>query len=146
MLENENNQVPVQDEIKLSDYFRIILQYRYLIILIFLLVLVCTVYYTARLPKIYSTSARILLEDANKQSDLMFLSTGGLGKNTLNNQIELIHSKPIMNLAWEIMKKYPDWDTFPASQAADPASTLNKMKVESKRETDVLTISFESTN
>ena len=146
MLENENNQVPVQEEIKLSDYFRIILQYRYLIILIFLVVLVSTVYYTARLPKIYSTSARILLEDANKQSDLMFLSTGGLGKNTINNQIELIHSKPIMNLAWEIMKKYPDWDTFPASQAADPASTLNKMNVESKRETDVLTISFESTN
>ena len=51
-----------------------------------------------------------------------------------------------MNLAWEIMKKYPDWDTFPASQAADPASTLGRMKVESKRETDVLTISFESTN
>ncbi|HPV65007.1 MAG TPA: GNVR domain-containing protein, partial [Candidatus Cloacimonas sp.] len=146
MLENENNQVPVQEEIKLSDYFRIILQYRYLIILIFLLVLVGTVYYTARLPKIYSTSARILLEDANKQSDLMFLSTGGLGKNTLNNQIELIRSKPIMNLAWEIMKKYPDWDTFPASQAADPASTLGRMKVESKRETDILTISFESTN
>jgi len=43
MLENENNQVPVQEEIRLSDYFRIILQYRYLIILIFLLVLVGTV-------------------------------------------------------------------------------------------------------
>ena len=36
----------------------------------------------------------------------MFLSAGGLGKNTLNNQIELIRSKPIMKLAWEIMKKY----------------------------------------
>ncbi|MBP8705225.1 MAG: hypothetical protein KBI19_04475, partial [Candidatus Cloacimonas sp.] len=146
MLENENNQLPVQEEIKLSDYFRVILQYRYLVILVFLVALVATVYYTARLPKIYSASTRILLEDANKQSDLMFLSTGGLGKNTLNNQIELIRSKPIMNLAWEIMKKYPDWDTFPASQAADPASTLGRMKVESKRETDVLTISFESTN
>jgi len=79
MLENENNQLPVQEEIKLSDYFRIILQYRYLVILVFLVALVATVYYTARLPKIYSASTRILLEDANKQSDLMFLSTGGLG-------------------------------------------------------------------
>jgi len=76
MLENENNQVPVQEEIKLSDYFRIILQYRYLVILVFFLVIVATVLYTARLPKVYSASSRILLEDANKQSDLMFLSAG----------------------------------------------------------------------
>ena len=51
MLENENNQVPVQEEIKLSDYFRIILQHRYLVILVFFLVIVATVLYTARLPK-----------------------------------------------------------------------------------------------
>jgi uncharacterized protein involved in exopolysaccharide biosynthesis len=54
MLENENNQVPVQEEIKLSDYFRIILQHRYLEILVFFLVIVPTVLYTARLPKVYS--------------------------------------------------------------------------------------------
>jgi len=145
-MENQNTPLPIQDEIKLSDYLRIILQYRYLVILVFTLVLVATIFYTARQPKIYSASARILLEDAKSNSDLMFLATPGVGKNSLNNQIELIRSKPIMSLAWDIMKKYPDWDTFPANASANPAGTLGRMKVESKRETDILTISFESTN
>ena len=139
-MENQVIQPPIQDEIKLSDYLRIILQYRYLVILVFTLVLVATVFYTARQPKIYSASARILLEDQNGNSDLMFLATPGVGKNTLNNQIELIKSKPVMTLAWEIMKKYPDWDTFPANSSANPAGTLGRMKVESKRETDILTL------
>nr|HPM05019.1 exopolysaccharide transport family protein [Candidatus Cloacimonas sp.] len=145
-MENQLSQAPIQDEIKLSDYLRIILQYRYLVVLVFTLVLVATIFYTARQPKIYSASARILLEDQKGNTDLMFLATPGVGKNTLNNQIELIRSKPIMTLAWEIMKKYPDWDTFPANLSASPAGTLGRMKVESKRETDILTISFESTN
>jgi len=68
-MENRNTPLPIQDEIKLSDYLRIILQYRYLVILVFTLVLVATIFYTARQPKIYSASARILLEDAKSNYD-----------------------------------------------------------------------------
>ncbi|MCD8479532.1 MAG: Wzz/FepE/Etk N-terminal domain-containing protein [Candidatus Cloacimonetes bacterium] len=80
----------MQDEIKLSDYLRIILQYRYLIVLVFFLVMVGTVFYTARQDKIYSATSRILLEDQRGGSDLMFMMTPGMGKNSINNQIELI--------------------------------------------------------
>ncbi|MDD2228998.1 MAG: polysaccharide biosynthesis tyrosine autokinase, partial [Candidatus Cloacimonetes bacterium] len=145
-MENQNNSAPIQDEIKLSDYLRIVLQYRYLIVLVFSVVVVSTVFYTARQPKIYSAAARVLLEDQKGSTDLMFLATPGVGKNSLNNQIELIRSKPIMSLAWDIMKKYPDWDAFPANVSGNPIGSLSRMKVESKRETDILTISFESTN
>jgi uncharacterized protein involved in exopolysaccharide biosynthesis len=72
-----------------------------------------TIFYTARQPKIYAASSRILLEDQNNNTGLMLLSTPGMGKNSINNQIELIKSKPTLALAWEIMKKYPDWDLFP---------------------------------
>ncbi|MCD8479533.1 MAG: hypothetical protein LRZ88_04435 [Candidatus Cloacimonetes bacterium] len=51
-----------------------------------------------------------------------------------------------MALAWEIMKKYPDWDLFPIASSANPAGALDKVKVESKRETDLLSISIESTS
>ena len=145
-MEHQNITAPVQDEIKLSDYLRIVLLYRYLIVLVFSVVVVATVFYTARQDKIYSASARILLEDQKGNTDLMFLATPGIGKNSLNNQIELIRSKPIMTLAWDIMKKYPDWDTFPANVSGNPAASLMRLKVESKRETDILTISYESTN
>ncbi|MDY0318680.1 MAG: Wzz/FepE/Etk N-terminal domain-containing protein, partial [Candidatus Cloacimonadaceae bacterium] len=146
-MDNQNlNQQPIQDEIKLSDYMRIILQYRYLIVLVFVVTMAGTIFYTARQPKIYAASSRILLEDQNNNTGLMLLSTPGMGKNSINNQIELIKSKPTLALAWEIMKKYPDWDLFPMASLASPSAGLGKVKVESKRETDLLTISIESTS
>jgi len=58
-MENQNTPLPIQDEIKLSDYLRIILQYRYLVILVFTLVLVATYFLLRRVSqKIYSASAR----------------------------------------------------------------------------------------
>ncbi|HNX37603.1 MAG TPA: Wzz/FepE/Etk N-terminal domain-containing protein, partial [Candidatus Cloacimonadota bacterium] len=91
-MENQTSNAPIQDEIKLSDYIRIVLQYRYLVVLVFAVVIALTIIYTARQPKIYSASARILLEDQKNQSDLLFLATPGVGTNALNNQIELMKS------------------------------------------------------
>ena len=144
-MEQQNTPTPASDEINISDYFRIILQYRYLVILVFIIVLIGTIIYTARQPRIYSASNRILLETQKSGADL-FLAGSGNAKNELNNQIELIKSKPILDAAWEIMKKYPDWESFPVASSTDPAGRLRRVKVESKRETDILTISFESTS
>ncbi|MDZ4121203.1 MAG: hypothetical protein U1C33_02185, partial [Candidatus Cloacimonadaceae bacterium] len=43
------------------------------------------------------------------------------------------------------MKRHPEWQTFPMG-TGNPVNAIRRMKVESKRETDILTISFESTN
>lgn len=146
-MENQyQNQQPLQDEIKLSDYVRIVLQYRYLIVLVFILVMAATIIYTARQDKIYSASSRIMLEDQNQGAEFLFMGAPGMGKNSINNQIEIIKSRPTLTLAWEIMKKYPDWDLFPIASHENPAGALGEVKVESKRETDLLTISIESTS
>ncbi|HPN41804.1 MAG TPA: Wzz/FepE/Etk N-terminal domain-containing protein, partial [Candidatus Cloacimonadota bacterium] len=145
-MEQQNLPPQPQDEIKLSDYLRIILQFRYLIVLVFVIVMALTIVYTARQPRVYSASNRVLLENQSNSADLLFLTTPGAGKNTINNQIELIRSKPILTAAWEIMKKYPEWESFPAAASANPAGRLAGVKVESKRDTDILTLSFESTN
>ena len=146
-MENQNHNQFDQDEIRIADYLRIILQYRYLIVLVFVLVMAGTVIYTARQDKIYSATSRVLMEDRKGGTDFFAFTTPGMGKTTLNNQIELIKSKPTLTLAWEIMKKYPDWDMFPIATKANPAGSLDKkVKVESKRETDLLTINIESTS
>ena len=147
-MENQSTSqhAPVQDEIRLSDYIRIILQFRYLIVLIFVLVLAMTILYTARQPKIYSASSKILLENQKGKTDLIFMATPGITASTINNHIELMKSKPIAGLAWEIMKRNPDWQSFPLGFGNPVNGLKGRMKVESKRETDILTISFESTN
>jgi uncharacterized protein involved in exopolysaccharide biosynthesis len=146
-MENQHINQVVQEEIKLSDYIRIIVQYRYLVVLIFTLVLAATVIYTARQPKVYSSSSRVLIENQKNTSDLMLFATPGVGTNALNNQIEMMKSLPLGNRAAEIMKKHRDWESFPISQSASPGALIKaRMKVESKRETDILTISYESTS
>ena len=51
-MEQQNTPTPASDEINISDYFRIILRYRYLVILVFIIVLIGTIIYTARQPRI----------------------------------------------------------------------------------------------
>ncbi len=146
---DQNNQpsiVPQPEEIKISDYLRILLQYRYLIILIFVVVIAGTIIYTLRQPRIYSASGRILMENQNSGADILLLTNQGGGKNSINNQIELMRSKPILNAAYEIMKKNPDWESYPISGSAYPAGSLRRVQIDSKRDTDILNISFESTN
>ena len=70
-MENQVQNQQLQDEIRIADYLRILLQYRYLIVLIFVVVLAATVFYTARQPKIYSASNRILLEDQKDRKSVV---------------------------------------------------------------------------
>jgi hypothetical protein len=79
-MENQNLPIPQQDEIKLSDYVRIALQYRYLIVLVFVIVMILTIVYTARQPKVYAASSRILLENQATGADMLFMTTTGSGK------------------------------------------------------------------
>ena len=145
-MEQKNAPLPQQDEIKLTDYLRIVLQYRYLIVLIFIIVMALTIIYTARQPRIYSASSRILLENQTTGADLLLSTTQGTGKNYINNQIEQIRSKPLLSAAWEIMKKYPEWESFPISGSEYSPGSLGRVRIESKRDTDILTLTFESTD
>ncbi|OPX27079.1 MAG: hypothetical protein B1H05_01240 [Candidatus Cloacimonas sp. 4484_140] len=139
-------QFPEQEqEIKLRDYYRIILRHIKLIGIIFVLVMVATIYYTARAPRIYESNGKILLE-LNKQTDLFF-STGGFGRNDLNNQMEVIKSPSVMESAVEKLKRNQEAENFPILSLDNPSSILAKnIDVSAEREVDIIDISFKSTN
>ncbi|HNW99850.1 MAG TPA: polysaccharide biosynthesis tyrosine autokinase [Candidatus Cloacimonadota bacterium] len=134
-------------DIKITDYLRIILQYRLLVIGIFILVFAGTVVYTARLPKIYESSAKVLLQDKTDNNQMLFLQFPGIGPSTINNNMEIMKSRPVVALAYQIMLKNKDADSFPITKAPNPVSALKSLfRIESKRDTDILTISYESTD
>jgi capsular exopolysaccharide synthesis family protein len=134
-------------DIRVTDYLRIILQYRLLVIGIFILVFAGTVVYTARLPKIYESSAKVLLQDKPDNSQMLFLQVPGIGPSTINNNMEIMKSRPVVALAYQIMLKNKDADSFPITKSPNPVSDLkNLFRIESKRETDILTISYDSTD
>ena len=136
-------QFPEQEqEIKLRDYYRIIIRYIKLIAIIFVVVMAVTVYYTARAPRIYESSGKILLE-LNKQTDLFF-STGGFGRNDLNNQMEVIQSPSVMESAIEKLKRNPEAESFPILSSDNPSSILKSIDVSAEREVDIIDVSFKS--
>ena len=139
-------QFPEQEqEIKLRDYYRIILRHIKLIGIIFVLVMAATIYYTARAPRIYESNGKILLE-LNKQTDLFF-STGGFGRNDLNNQMEVIKSPSVMESAVEKLKRNQEAENFPILSSDNPISTLaGGTEVSAEREVDIVDVSFKSTN
>lgn len=147
----ESQQINEQES-SLSDYIRIIFQYSGLIIGIFSFIMIITVIYTFTSPKIYQANAKILLEEKQAGMDLMMMSQG-LGNTSINNYIEIIKSRPVINLALQLMKKHPDYDVFPVMKNEenvdhyDPIDIINEnMKVETRRETDILTLSYESSS
>jgi capsular exopolysaccharide synthesis family protein len=135
------------NDIRIADYLRIILQYRLLVIGIFILVFAGTVVYTARLPKIYESSSKVLLQDKTDNQQMLFLQVPGIGPSTINNNMEIMKSRPVVALAYQIMLKNKDSDSFPVTKSPNPVSALKSLfKIESKRDTDILTISYESTD
>ncbi len=139
-------QFPEQEqEIKLRDYYRIIIRHIKLIIIIFIVVMAATVYYTVRAPRIFESNGNILLE-LNKQTDL-FLTTGGFGRNDVNNQMEVIKSPPVMESAIAKLKRQEDAENFPILSDENPIEALAKnIEVSAERETDIIDVSFKSTN
>jgi len=140
------DQFPEQEqEIKLRDYYRIILRHIKLIAIIFVVVMVATIYYTARAPRIYESNGKILLE-LNKQTD-MFFSAGSFGRNDVNNQIVVIKSPSVMESAVEKLKRNPVAENFPILSSDNPSGILAKeIEISAQREVDIVDVVFKSTN
>lgn len=141
-----------EEEIKLTDYLHIISRYKWLIIAIFVLVVAATVIYTYHSPKIYSASSTIMLEE--KSSENLLFSSMANKATSINNYIEILKSRPVLEAAYSIIQNseiYPEIPLNPANhEEPDKFSPIGaikeKLAVESQRETDIIKISYESTH
>jgi polysaccharide biosynthesis transport protein len=136
-----NRDIPEQ-EINLLDYVRIFLKYKWIIFLCFTVVLLVTYFHTKAATRIYQASSRILIE--NKTQSEMFLMTPVVNNTTINNTIEIIKSRPVLELTYEMMRRDPDFEQLPISQSDNPIGYLRGVQTEHKRDTDILTLSFAS--
>ena len=143
---NEFYQSINEQEIKFSDYMHIISRYKWLVSFIFVIVFIATAIYTARAPRIYKATAKVLIQE-NVGSDLLFTSFSNKA-STKNNNIQILKSYPVMELAHHFLMQSTNYDTFPISQIeGSPVAYLQRgLSVDTEREADILIISFESTS
>ena len=135
-----------EQEIKLSDYLNIILRFKWIVASIFLTVFVVSFIYTAKAPRIYKATSKVLLEE-KMGSNLLFASMSNKA-SSINNNIQIIQSFPVMKIANQILSRHAEYKNFPISQIEGLPETYLKenLEIDTERETDILIISFESTN
>ena len=135
-----------ESDLKITDYISILLRYKWIIIFSFLIVVAFTKYQVSQMPRIYQSSSKILLEDTSNARFILGSTTSRIN-SSLNNNIEILKSRPVMRLALDILKEEEDFTTLPLSRSLDPVSRLkNGVQVSSRTNTDILTISYESTS
>ena len=142
-----NNLYEINDEqeIKLSDYFNLIIRYKWVVIVSFLLVLIFAAIYTARSPRIYSAYAKVLLED-RMTNDLLFTSVSNK-TTSINNNIQILKSRPVRRIVLQILRTNPKFDSFQISKTQSQLDYLASIiSVDTERDTDILTINIQSTN
>jgi tyrosine-protein kinase Etk/Wzc len=140
-----DNYPPQEEEIQLKEYWRIIVQHKWVILIVFCVILGATTFYTAQAPRIYESSGKALIE-LEKQTELFF-PTGGMTRNALNNQIEVLKSTPVLEATVAKLQKHPESKNFPILLAENPVSVLKgALKISGERETDIINISYQSTN
>lgn len=133
-------------DFSIKDYVNIALRYKWLIILSFLVVVAFTKFQVSRMPRIYQSSSKILLEDTSNAQFILGNEAGRIN-SSLNNNIEILKSRPVMKITQNILEEEDDYFSFPISKSTDPVSVLKKnVQVSSRRDTDILTISYESTS
>ncbi|MBT4574974.1 MAG: hypothetical protein HOB92_00765, partial [Candidatus Cloacimonetes bacterium] len=149
-MKDQSNQVKFNDdfeeqEIKLTDYFNIIVRFKWIVASIFLAVFVVSFIYTAKAPRIYKATSKVLLED--KMGSNLFFTSMNNEASSINNNIQILQSFPVMTIANQILSRHKDYDSFPISQidGLPEAYLKGNIEVDTERETDILIISFNST-
>ena len=132
-----------EQDIDLIGYLRIFLKYKWIILASLILVLTIAYFYTARATRVYQASTRVLIE-TKRQSDLFMTPT--LSNTSINNTIEILKSRPVLELAHQILRRDPNYASLPIATASNPVGYLRSIQTEHKRDTDILTISFSSTS
>ena len=141
-----------KDDVSLIEYFRIIYNYKWIVISIFLVIVLFTVIYTLVRPKIYEAKSIVLLDDRSHVQDLLMFANRGLSRTSINNTVEILFSRPVLNLALEFVKREENYQNLPifnvdADKQTDPILTIRRnMHTVTSREKDTIEIVYRSTD
>ncbi|MBT3168694.1 MAG: polysaccharide biosynthesis tyrosine autokinase [Candidatus Cloacimonetes bacterium] len=145
-MQNQNYQEFEEQEINFTDYLNIVARYKWIAISLFVAIVGISFLYTARSPRIYKTKATVLLEE-NRTSDL-FIASYGTNTSTINNNIYILKSRPVVTLIYKLMQGHDDFERFPVYKLGAQNAVshiIQNLSIETERDTDLLFINAEST-
>ncbi len=141
-----------EGSVKLSEYLRIILRGRWIILLCFLIVLGSTTYFTYKMEPVYEASTTIMLEDKGRLEQSVFGFSGFLNAQTLiANQVEVLKSRTLAERVLQALETSPyrdnlkilanfDDDGRPFNYNAKIKKLRESMSIEPVKDTDIVVV------
>lgn len=134
-----------EQEIRLSDYINIMLRFKWIVISVFVLVMIGAYFYITNSPRIYRSTSKVLIED--RAANSFFFNDFGRKTTSLNNNIYILKSRPVLEISHNILKGKEVYEELPIAESENHYGyILSRMEVDTERETDILMISVESIN
>jgi len=119
-------QEPVEQQVTLSDYLRVLYRGRWIVAISFLATVLATAYFTFTAEPIYEASATVMIKEEGGVSDVLFGGVASAFKREteINNQVQILKSH---TLAEEVIRKLRE------SQYADKLRVLGNLPEDVRR-------------
>ncbi|MBC7185486.1 MAG: polysaccharide biosynthesis tyrosine autokinase [Calditrichaeota bacterium] len=101
-------QEPIQRQLSLKDYMRVLYRARWIILICFLAVVGSTAFFTFRAEPIYEATAKLMIQDEGGVGRMVFDVTGYMKKETMiNNQVEILKSRSVAERVVQSLEASP---------------------------------------
>ncbi|MCR4438391.1 MAG: polysaccharide biosynthesis tyrosine autokinase [candidate division KSB1 bacterium] len=101
-------QEPIQRQVSLKDYMRVLYRARWIILICFLAVVGSTAFFTFRAEPIYQGTAKLMIQDEGGVGRMVFDVTGYMKKETMiNNQVEILKSRSVAERVVQSLEASP---------------------------------------
>lgn len=142
-----------ETQISLKDYYRILYRGRWVILVSFVIVMIVTIFYTAFTPRVYQSTARIIVESKGTMERALFDITYMANQTTLiSNQVEILKSRYLAENVVRFLESSPRRDSLTIFQPGEDGLVpgfrnqvqwiMSNLEVNPIKNTDVIEITF----
>ncbi len=101
-------QEPIQRQVSLKDYVRVLYRARWIILICFVAVVGSSAFFTFRAEPIYEATAKLMVQEEGGVSRMVFDVTGYMKKETMiNNQVEILKSRSVAERVVQSLEASP---------------------------------------
>ncbi|MBD3225530.1 MAG: polysaccharide biosynthesis tyrosine autokinase [Caldithrix sp.] len=144
-----------EEQVNLSEYLRILYRGKWIIAIAFIAVIITTIYYTYSTAPVYQATTSIMIEPTGAMQRSFFDMNRISNQNTfIANQIEILKSRKLAERVISRLERSDVRDSLSLfkpneegkflSLRAAVGSIRGRMEVEPKRDTDIITVSYQA--
>lgn len=125
------------EEMDLLEYWQIIVRRRWLILAVFVIAVAAAAVISLTMEPVYEATTTVMVQEQGSSAEaLLFASMGGLPRNAVQNYVEILKSRRILDQVKARM----------GMEDVSQRQILDRLTIQTVQGTDILRVSFQSTD